>query len=311
MDWIEVCVSTTSRGADTVSGLLMICGAKGTQIIDRGDVLDAARLPGFGEIIDAELAAKMPEDVQVKAWYASAEDAISARSAIERLAGGKEADFGALTVSSSTVADEDWAENWKKYFKTARIGKRLVIKPVWEEYTPLTGDLIIHMEPGMAFGTGAHETTQLCLDMIERTYQGGPALDIGTGSGILSIALAKLGGGPVLAVDIDPVAVKAAGENIAKNGLADTVTVVAGDLLDHAAGQYAYICANILSDVVISLSDRLRPLLAPGARFLASGIIRDRAAEVLDVYKKTGYRLVERRELGEWVALLFEDAAAP
>ncbi len=310
MDWIEVCVRTTSQGADTVSEMMMSCGAKGTQIIDRADVPDLSRLPGFGEIIDAQLAETMPEEVQVKAWYASAGDALEAQNVIRRLTRNNEMDLGALTFSTSAVADEDWAENWKKYYKPMRVGKRLVIKPSWEEYAELPGDLLIHLDPGMAFGTGTHETTRLCLEMIESHYQGGAALDIGTGSGILAIALARLGSGPVLAVDIDPVAVKAATDNIALNELSHTVKTVAGNLLDQAKGKYAFITANILADVIIRLSEPLRSLMAPGARFLASGIIRDRAEDVLAVYEGAGYRLAERREMGEWVALLFEAADA-
>lgn len=310
MDWVEVCARTTSQGADIVSELLMSCGAKGTQIIDRADVPELNRLPGFGEIIDAQLAERMPEEVQVKAWYASAGDALEAQNVIRRLTGNSQMDFGTLILSSSAVADEDWAENWKKYYKPMRVGKRLVIKPSWEEYAELPGDLLIHMDPGMAFGTGTHETTRLCLEMIESHYKGGAALDIGTGSGILAIALARLGSRSVLAVDIDPVAVKAANGNIALNGLSDTVRAVAGNLLDQAAGEYAFITANILADVIIRLSEPLRSLMAPGASFLASGIIRDRAADVLAVYAKAGYHLVERREMGEWVAFLFEAAEA-
>ena len=304
MDWIEVCVGTTGEGADAVSELLMSCGARGTQIIDRADVPEPGRTPGFGELFGPELAEGMPEKVQVKAWYASLEEARAAKAALGRLEREVGLDFGSLAYNSLAVADEDWAENWKKYYKPMRVGERLVIKPGWEEYARQPGDLVIQMDPGMAFGTGTHETTRLCLEMIEKHSEGGPALDLGTGSGILAIALALLGRQPVLAVDIDPVAVRAAEENVRRNGLEGHVQVVSGDLTKDVSGQFQFISANILADIVISLAEPLKALMAPGARFLASGIIRDREGDVLSVYREAGYRLQERREIGEWVALL-------
>ncbi|HPY94910.1 MAG TPA: 50S ribosomal protein L11 methyltransferase, partial [Clostridia bacterium] len=225
MDWIEVSVSTTTQAADTVSGVLISCGARGTQILDRLDVPDRDDGTGFGELYGEELKLALPEDVAVKAWFASGEEVKAASQAIAALGALPGLDCGSLAFSVTQVQDEDWAENWKKYYKPQRVGKRLVIRPVWEEYEERPGDLVISMDPGMAFGTGTHETTRLCMEMIERHFKSGLALDIGTGSGILAIALARLGAGEVMAVDIDPIAVKAAGENVARNGLSGTVTV--------------------------------------------------------------------------------------
>jgi len=306
MDWIEVSVSTTTQAADTVSGVLISCGARGTQILDRLDVPDRDDGTGFGELYGDELKLALPEDVAVKAWFASAEEARSAGQAITALSGLPGLDYGSLSFSIAQVQDEDWAENWKKYYKPQRVGKRLVIRPVWEEYEERPGDLVISMDPGMAFGTGTHETTRLCMEMIERHFKGGRALDIGTGSGILAIALAKLGAKEVTAVDIDPIAVKAAGENAARNGLADTIHVVEGDLARDIGGRFDFICANILADIIISLSPAVPLLLAPGGAFLASGIIKDREQDVLGALAGLGFALMARREEGEWVALLFE-----
>lgn len=309
MDWIEASVTTTSGAADAVSGILMSHGAKGTLILDRSDVPEKDEGPGFGELYDEEVRQAMPEEVTVKAWFSSDEDCQAARAAMEALKGLAGFDAGALGFSRALARDEDWAENWKKYYKPLRVGRRLVIRPVWETYEEKAGDLVIAMDPGLAFGTGNHETTRLCMEMIEKHYRGGKALDIGTGSGILAVTLAKLGAGPVTAVDIDPVAVKAAKDNIALNGLEQRVEALAGDLTRDISGQFEFVCANILADIIISLAEPVKPLLEGQGFFLASGIIRDRRQDVLDAFHEAGYGLLDSMEQGEWVALLFHHHA--
>lgn len=305
MNWIELSVKTTTAAADAVSALLIGCGAKGTQIIDRADIPDAGRMTGFGELIDANLSQQMPPFVLVKAWFASPEEAGQAEAQLLVLKQAEFLEAGDLSATTAEAKDEDWAENWKQYYKPMRVGQRLVIKPSWETYSEQPGDLIIHMDPGMAFGTGTHETTRLCLEMIEQHYNGGPALDIGTGSGILAVALARVGASDVLAVDIDPVAVKAAEENVRLNGLSGRVTVKQGDLTLDIAGRFSFISANILADIVISLTEPVKALLAESGLFLASGIIQDREEDVREAYMQAGYRLHDSRMMGGWAALLF------
>ncbi len=306
MDWIEASVTTTTGYADAVSELLMNCGAKGTQIFDRSDVPGRDDGTGFGELYGDEITDKMPKEVTVTAWFSTREDVLSARDALSRLESIGLEGFGELSMSQKLVKDEDWAENWKKYYKPMRVGKNLVIRPVWEDYQPKDSDLVITMDPGMAFGTGTHETTRLCMEMIEAHFKGGEALDIGTGSGILSIALALLGAQQVTAVDIDPVAVKAAQENIARNELTDKISAIKGDLTKDVKGPFDFICANILADVIINLATPVKSLMKKDARFLASGIIKERRDEVVDNYQKQGYTLSEEKAQGEWVALLFD-----
>lgn len=310
MDWIQVSVTTVSGAADALSALLMDAGAKGTQILDRQDIPVADDGSGFGELYDEDLLENLPELVTVKAWFASDEEVQSARQAVARLGQMADFDAGQLLFSTASVQEEDWAENWKRYYKPLRVGRRLVIRPVWEHYEQQPGDLVIAMDPGMAFGTGAHETTRLCMQMIEKHYKEGPALDIGTGSGILAIALAKLGCPSVTAVDIDPVAVTSAGQNIARNGLEHIITVAQGDLAQGLSGPFDFICANILADVMISLSASIRPLLSDSGCFLASGIIKDREEDVLTAFSQAGFVLTDRLSDGEWVALLFRSAHA-
>ena len=305
MEWIEASVTTTTGAADALSELLIQSGARGTQILDRLDIPQNNDWTGYGEIYGADMKEGLPEEVTVKAWFANPEDVIQARAAVSSLKQVDGFDAGSLDFSLAQVRDEDWAENWKQYYKPMRVGQRLVIKPVWEDYAPLEEDLVIDMDPGMAFGTGNHETTRLCLQMIEQTYRGGRALDIGTGSGILAIALAKLGARDVTAVDLDPVAVSAARQNVDRNGLSEQVAVLQGDLAQDVSGSFSFVSANILADVVISLAEPLKPMLEEGANIVLSGIIKERRQDVLAAFDQAGYRYLDAREEGEWVALLF------
>lgn len=305
MKWLQASVSTTTIASDAISEVLMRYGAKGTQILDRADVPDEDIEHGYGALFGPELKEGMPEEVQVTAWFSCHEDLVQAQTAVLQLADLLRIDSGSLSVSVTQVQDEDWSGNWKKYYKPIRVGKRLVIQPVWESYQPVSDDLVILMEPGMAFGTGTHETTRLCMTMLEEHYKYGKALDIGTGSGILAIALAKLGSPEVLAVDIDPVAVRIAQNNVALNNVSAQVTVKTGDLAKDVFGTFHFITANILADVVIKLVNPLHSLLSKDGFFLASGIIKEREQDVIVAFSNAGFHLLHRQEEGEWVALLF------
>lgn len=304
MDWIEVTVSTVSEGADIVSEALMRQGAVGTQIIDRADVPDPDKPNGYWELIDRKMLDEMPEDVQVKAWFASVEDLRGLDKCLKELPGITGMDLGSLKVSSEGVKEQDWAENWKQYYKPFRAGKHLVIKPSWEDWDAQPGDLIIELDPGMAFGTGTHETTAMCVEMIEKHYAGGSVLDVGTGSGILAIAAARLGADNILGVDIDEMAVRVAIENVEKNGLSDKIEIREGDLvagLDDVKCDFAV--ANILADVIFLLAGPLKAHLKPGALFVCSGILAEREQEVVEVLGKNGYNIFDRLQKGDWVAL--------
>ena len=179
-----------------------------------------------------------------------------------------------------------------------------MIKPSWEAWDEQPGDLVIELDPGMAFGTGTHETTAMCVAMIEKHYHGGEVLDVGTGSGILAIAAARLGAREVLGVDIDPMAVRVAQENVEKNGLSDRVTICEGDLvkgLDNVQCEFAV--ANILAEVIMLLAAPLKSHLTENATFVCSGILREREDEVTKVLTANGYQLFDRMEKGDWVAL--------
>ena len=203
------------------------------------------------------------------------------------------------------VAEEDWANNWKQYFKPEKIGARTVVKPTWEEYTPKDGELIIEIDPGMAFGTGNHATTALCINVLEKyVREGMEIIDVGTGSGILAVQAALLGADKVLALDFDPVAVKAAGENVALNHLEDKVTVRNSDLLKAADMKGDIVIANIVADIILRLLPDVPNYLKGEKIFISSGIIDTRRAEVLAMYEKLGFEVLEVREDKGWVAIV-------
>lgn len=309
MDWMEVTVRTTTAGVDLVSELLMRAGASGTSIEDRNDAgLD---LPGHmrWDILDQSVVDAMDADAIVRGYLpadaAALERVAALRETLAALTDGLGFDAGPLTLTVENVREEDWAENWKKYYKPFRVGERIIIKPEWEPVDERPGDLVIEIDPGMAFGNGTHETTAMCLSLIEAWMEpGDTVLDVGTGSGILSIAAAKLGAKRVTAIDLDPLAVRVAKENIDRNGLGEVVSARVGDLLQGIDGAADFVVANIIADAVILLSEAVRAHMAPGGLFLSSGIIRDREADVQRALLEAGFAVLHTERRGEWVAIV-------
>ena len=309
MQWCETAVHTLSEGADLVSDLLMRYGATGTEIVDRADVPDPTKPGVYWELYDPKMVDAMPEDVLVKGWFEQNErtndvlglvrDALlSLKASADGLA------LGTLQMETKGVADEDWSENWKQYYKPFRVGTRLVVKPSWEPFEAGENDLIIELDPGMAFGTGTHETTNMCMRLMEKFWQDGMrVMDVGTGSGILAIAAAELGARDVLAIDIDPDAVKVAKENVRRNSVDARVRVVQGDLVKSEAMPCELAVANIVADAICMLAQPMTRHLVPGGLLICSGIIREREADVQAAVKAAGYAPVDRLEQGEWVAL--------
>lgn len=206
------------------------------------------------------------------------------------------------------IQDEDWSSNWKKHFSPFPIVPGLVIKPTWEAYSPADGEVVIEMDPGMAFGTGHHATTSLCMEFIRHGVQQSNAvkvLDIGTGTGILAMAAALFGAEKVLAIDNDPEAVAAAGTNVSHNGLQECVAVE-NSPLESLEGSYSLVVANIIHDVLVSMEPDIRRLTEKGGMLVLSGILKDDQADnIIALYEKSGFRLMGRREKDEWAALQF------
>ncbi len=210
---------------------------------------------------------------------------------------------GSAEITIRFVAEEDWATAWKQYFKPQQIGERIVVKPTWEEYAPRPRDIIIHIDPGMAFGTGLHATTRLCLRALEDSVTSGMTVaDVGTGSGILAIGAILLGATSAIATDNDPVAVRIATENVQLNEVDDHIDVRESSF--PPAGTFDIVVANILADVILNLKEELVNAIKPGGLLIASGIIENRAGNVRDGLKSVGLSIVETREEGEWVAIL-------
>ncbi len=204
------------------------------------------------------------------------------------------------------VNEEDWANSWKQYYKPLKVGERMVICPAWEPYTPADGELVIRMDPGMAFGTGTHETTRLVIRLLEKyTQKGCRVLDVGTGTGILAICASRLGAHVCRAYDIDPTAVRVARENIAESGLSN-VTCDRSDLLRQVSldgGRYDIICANIVADIIIRMTPDVGAYLADGGVILASGIIAERCGDVIEAFEQNGFTVVEKLVDNDWCGL--------
>ncbi len=309
MDWMKVTVLTTTIASDIVSEALISAGSAGTVIEDKNDVSLNQRPEGQWDIIDEEIARRMGDDVKVTGFYPLDERASDALNAVRdkmRLLPGlcPGVELGRLSVEASTIDDEDWAENWKKSYKPFRLGKTIVIKPGWETYEPQAGDRIITIDPGMAFGTGTHETTGMCVALAEEYVKPGMnVMDIGTGTGILAITAAHMGASEVLASDIDPMAVRVARENVRINGFDGVITCVCGDLMEKARGKADVIIANIIADVIIGICAPAKALLNPGGVFICSGIAREREGDTLEALKNAGYTLFDIRHEGEWTAI--------
>ena len=315
MQWREISVHTTTEGADMISAVLMELGAVGTEIVDRNDVPDPDKPGVYWELYDKKILENMPEDVLVKGWFeqdSNVEDTLRRlREALNMIAGmDMGLDFGTLAIDQERVKDEDWAEEWKKYYKPFRIGTHLVVKPTWEAYTAQPDDIVIELDPGMAFGTGTHETTNMCMQLLEKHLKDGMrVMDVGTGSGILAIAAAKLGANNILAIDIDPDAVKVAIENVALNGAEEQVRVVVGDLCKSEAMPCELAVANIVADAICMLAGPMTRHLEKDGLLICSGIIREKEQQVMDAAIEAGYKLHDRIEKGEWVALCFVNGA--
>ena len=309
MDWLEAVVHTTTMGADIVSEVLMNAGAIGTAIEDRYDVTSSKKSDGMWDMIDEDVLKHMSEDVLVKAYFKSDASAPETLHLVEQKLGeiarmDMGFDMGSLELDTQGVREQDWAENWKKYYKPFRAGEHLVIKPSWEAYEPKEGDLVLELDPGMAFGTGTHETTFMCMEQLEKYITPGcRAIGVGCGSGILGRAAAKLGAGDVLAIDLDELAVKVAAENTEKNGLSDIVRVAHGDLLEKRDEKADVIVGNIIADVSGYLCGPGKKHLLEGGTFICSGIIKEREDDVQHALAAAGYTVCNRLAKGEWVCL--------
>ena len=319
MNWVEVDIFTTSEGIEPVTGCLLGLGINGFVIKDAADFEEFLNDKSVNwDYIDDDLMGLKNCETTVTAYLPENAQGLDYLEAVKaELKALKQRDaennFGRLEYELKNVREEDWANNWKQYFKPLEIGDKLLIKPSWEEVSEGETRKILEIDPASSFGTGQHNTTQLCLELVEKYLKDGDrVLDLGCGSGILSIGAVLLGAGDCVAVDIDANSVKIAGENAEKNHISpEKYRAVCGNVIDDAAlvseigGGYDLLCANIVADVLIGMSGLFAGFLKPGGRLIVSGIIDMRKDEVLDKIKEQGFELTEIREKEDWVAASF------
>ena len=306
MEWTDISITVAKRDAETAEAIATMVANGGIYIEDYSDLEQQAWEIAHVDLIEQDLLDKPRDIVIVHMYLAPDENPAEVLPLFEERLNNSGISY---QLNTTGVEQEDWQNAWKKYYHAMDIGERLAIVPGWEDYR--TDRIRIVMDPGMAFGTGTHETTSLCLETLDSLVKGGErVLDIGTGSGILAIAALKLGADSAEGVDIDPMCVRTAGENAARNGVADRFKVLVGDLSDKASGQYNIITANIVAAAILSLAPHVPVLMAPGARFIASGIIDERKDEVLAGLKAAGLEPVEVKEKRGWVCIICEKKEA-
>ena len=304
MEWTDIQITVPARFADTAEAVATMVSNGGIYIEDYRDLEQQAWEIAHVDLIEQELLDKPRDIVKVHMYLAPDENPAEILPLFRERLDNSGIEY---TLETSGVEQEDWQNAWKKYYHAMEIGSRLAIVPGWEQYE--TDRTVITMDPGMAFGTGTHETTSLCLETLDSLVKGGErVLDIGTGSGILAIASLKLGAAVAEGVDIDPMCVRTAGENARRNGVQDRFTVLVGDLSDKASGQYNIITANIVAAAILSLAPHVPALMAPGARFIASGIIDTRKDEVLTGLRAAGLEPVEVKEKRGWACIICKTA---
>ncbi len=311
MNWTEVKIYTTTAGIDPLTGSMLDLGLQGFMIEDAQDFDEFLHdTTPHWDYVDQAVMEKMKDCETCVTIYVAdnpqgMEELMQVRQILARLkAQDPDGKYGRLELEMKDVDEEDWSNAWKKYYHPVQVGEHLVVCPSWEAYDRQPDDVVLTLNPGMAFGTGTHDTTRLCMELLEKyiTPQD-TVLDVGCGSGILAITAALLGANKIIGCDIDEVAVKVAGENAALNGVQDRIAFHQGDLTSQVEGSFQIICANIVADVIIRLSEDAGRYLAKDGIFITSGIIDTREQDVLNALEQNGFQVIERRTSGGWVAL--------
>lgn len=319
MNWIKVTIYTTNAGIEPVSGRLYQLGITGLEIEDAeefDEFLEESK--PYWDYVDDDLVKKMHGETNVKVYVsddmAGHELLLGIKSTLDELKRlDTDNEFGRLEIETDGMTEEDWANNWRKYFHPIEIGERLMIKPEWEEISGETDRIIFNIEPGMSFGTGSHYTTQLCLEALEKYIKtGDKMLDLGCGSGILSVISLMLGAKEAVAVDIDPNAVDTAYQNADRNNVDRTkYKVLVGDIVtdeelkkEVGKNKYEVVCANIVADVIIGLAPFVRQYMTEDGVFITSGIIDGRIDDVKTALTENGFDIVAVNQRKDWASII-------
>lgn len=299
--WNEITVKVKTEDTARASDVCTVVADMGIYVEDYSDLENVVWNIAHVDLIEQELLERDRTHSLIHVYIKQEKDALEC---VEFIKARLDAEGIEYETSIVGVNEEDWANNWKQYYHTQRIGKRIVVTPSWEEYTPSGDDVQMRLDPGMAFGTGTHDTTRLCLELLEEVVTPETRiLDVGTGSGILSVGGVLLGAPSALGVDIDPVAVKVANENAEINKVNGKTEFVCGDLTDKVHGKFEIVTANIVADVIIRLLSTVKNYLLKGGVLIVSGIIDTRADEVENACHEAGFVTEKRLEHGGWVAI--------
>lgn len=312
MDWIQVSIYTTAAGIEPVSGRLLQLGITGIEIEDEQDFKDfLENNKDCWDYVDEDLIRQKEGETCIKLYLSSDEPEMLASvraSMLELREYDEEKLFGRLEISVNNIKEEDWANNWKKYFHTMEIGDKLIVKPYWEE-VPKSDKMVFEINPGLTFGTGSHHTTRLCLEDIEKTVKkGDTVLDLGCGSGILSIVSLMFGAESAIAVDIDSNSLETAYDNLLRNNIEkDRYEVLIGNILSDISLQntvlkqkYDVVLANIVADVIIAALPFVKRALKPDGIFITSGIIEDRINDVISALSESGFEILSQKRSSDW-----------
>ena len=301
--WIEVRVITKSEALEPVSGIFYSLDCKGVAIEDPEDILGREQGPLTWDFADINVLEHKGKVAVVKAYFAEEDNIEEILGYVnEKLVELKEMgiDLGEAKVEHEKMYEEDWANTWKQYYKPSKVGEKIVVKPIWEEYEEKEGELVVNLDPGMAFGTGTNETTRMCIQALEKyVKEESTVFDVGCGSGILAIAAAKLGAKLAVGVDLDPVAVESSIENVGYNNL-NNIEILHGNLVEVIDGKADIVVANILAEIICILTDDVKRVMKDGGVFITSGIIHDRVDMVCEKLEATGFEVIEKNRDGEW-----------
>jgi ribosomal protein L11 methyltransferase len=307
LKWIEVFVKTTSEFEEEVTNILYEANIQGIIIEDFQDVLDLEKNKKDWDIIDPDLLNNYYEGIIIKGYLEEEDDVEEKIDFIKEKIHGLpryDLDIRDTEVEINTIEETDWNQEWKKHFKPFPVGKNFLIKPSWEEIDEDTERKIIEIDPGMAFGTGTHATTLMCLEALENYLKEEDLVyDIGTGSGILAIAAGKLGANSI-GIDIDEDSVRTAKDNVKLNKCADNVKIIKGNLLNKAMDKADIIISNIIADAIINMSGNLNKFLKDSGIFIASGILENKKEEVVQALKANKFEILETSVMDEWLCIV-------